>query len=334
MAPLPLRVRLFGALIRRLSVVRLTDEQVVARQSQGLGHNPVLDRFFGGLAKGVDVTNTSTQTPDGSVDLRVYRPTGAERLPLVVFFHGGGWVGGDLDGYDWLASQMTLGAQVVVVSVAYRLAPTHRWPGPVDDCYAALLDAVARSEEWNADASRLAVVGDSAGGNLAAVVALKARDEGGPRIAFQGLTYPSTDMLSDAPSFTENAHAPILDRARPRPTRSTTCRTRPTGPTPTPHPRGLRTTPDSRQRWCRWPSTTRCAAWACATPRSSATPACPSAPPPTSANRTASCPSPASATARPKPWPNSPPNYAPTWRSRGLTSPLGEGSSVSRRGGR
>lgn len=213
MAPLPLRVRLLGAVLRRFSVVRLTDEQVVARQSQGLGHNPVLDRLFGGLAGGVDVTNTSTQTPDGPVGLRVYRPTGAGRLPLVVFFHGGGWVGGDLDGYDWLASQMALGAQVVVVSVDYRLAPTHRWPGPVDDCYAAMLDAVARSEEWNADASRLAVVGDSAGGNLAAVVALKARDEGGPRIAFQGLIYPSTDMLSDAPSFTENAHAPILDRA-------------------------------------------------------------------------------------------------------------------------
>jgi acetyl esterase/lipase len=104
-------------------------------------------------------------------------------------------------------------AGVVVASVDYRLAPTHRWPAAAEDCYAALVDLVGRSAELGVDPDRLAVMGDSAGGNLSAVVALMARDRSGPRIAFQGLLYPATDLTLSSPSVAENAHAPILTRA-------------------------------------------------------------------------------------------------------------------------
>jgi acetyl esterase len=101
----------------------------------------------------------------------------------------------------------------VVVSVDYRLAPTHRWPAGPEDCYAALCDVVARAAEFGADPDRVAVMGDSAGGNLSAVVALMARDRTGPRIAFQGLVYPATDLSLSSPSIDENADAPVLTKA-------------------------------------------------------------------------------------------------------------------------
>ena len=125
----------------------------------------------------------------------------------------GGFVSGDLDGYDWIGGTIARPARAVVVSVDYRLAPTHRWPVPVEDCWAALLDVVERADEWQADGPRLAVVGDSAGGNLAAVLTLMPRDHGGPRISMQWLIYPSTDMDSESPSMVANADAPVLTQA-------------------------------------------------------------------------------------------------------------------------
>ena len=100
-----------------------------------------------------------------------------------------------------------------MVSVDYRLAPAHRWPAAAEDCYAALCDVVTRASEFGADPDRVAVMGDSAGGNLSAVVALMARDRNGPRIAFQGLVYPATDLTLSSPSIDENADAPVLTRA-------------------------------------------------------------------------------------------------------------------------
>ncbi len=150
--------------------------------------------------------------PAGPIPIRVYRPTAGESAPpVVVYIHGGGWVVGDLDTYDGIARRHVVGTGAVVVSVDYRLAPEHPYPAAVEDAWAATRWVAAHAGELGVDADRLAVAGDSAGGNLAAVVSLLARDAGGPPILFQLLWYPSTTFDTSLPSFTENAHAPILD---------------------------------------------------------------------------------------------------------------------------
>jgi acetyl esterase/lipase len=128
----------------------------------------------------------------------------------VLFIHGGGWSIGDLDTYDGDARNHAVGAGAVVVSVDYRLAPEHPYPAAVEDAWAATQWVAAHAGELGADPDRLAVVGDSAGGNLAAVVAQLARDAGGPAIRFQLLWYPATTWDTSLPSFTENANAPLM----------------------------------------------------------------------------------------------------------------------------
>ncbi|HJT91206.1 MAG TPA: alpha/beta hydrolase [Mycobacterium sp.] len=151
--------------------------------------------------------------PAGPIPVRVYWPpaSGAGALPVVVFIHGGGWSVGDLDTYDGTARDHAVGAGAVVVSVDYRLAPEHPYPAAVEDAWAATQWVAEHAGELGADPDRLAIVGDSAGGNLAAVVSQLARDAGGPRIGFQLLWYPATTWDTSLPSFTENANAPILD---------------------------------------------------------------------------------------------------------------------------
>jgi acetyl esterase/lipase len=150
--------------------------------------------------------------PSGPVPIRLYWPPESDATPppVVMFFHGGGWVVGDLDTYDGDARRHAVGAGALVVSVDYRLAPEHPYPAAVDDVWAATQWVAAHGEELGADPSRLAVAGDSAGGNLAAVVAQLARDTAGLPITFQLLWYPATTWDSSLPSFTENADAPIL----------------------------------------------------------------------------------------------------------------------------
>jgi acetyl esterase len=153
--------------------------------------------------------------PAGPIPIRVYRPPmdSEATLPVVVFVHGGGWSVGDLDTYDGDARNHAVGAGAVVVSVDYRLAPEHPYPAAVEDAWAATQWAAAHAEELGADPARLAVAGDSAGGNLAAVVAQLARDAGGPPIRFQLLWYPATTWDTSLPSFAENANAPLLDHS-------------------------------------------------------------------------------------------------------------------------
>lgn len=150
--------------------------------------------------------------PAGPIPVRVYRPPTADgaRLPVVVFIHGGGWALGDLDSYDGTARQHAVGADAVVVSVGYRLAPEHPYPAAVDDVWAATQWAAANAAELGVDTDRMAVAGDSAGGNLSAVVAQLARDAAGPALRFQLLWYPATTWDTSLPSFRENAKAPIL----------------------------------------------------------------------------------------------------------------------------
>lgn len=133
----------------------------------------------------------------GAVPLRLYRPAGSgtgQVLPVLVFFHGGGWVIGDLETHDTLCRHLASGSGCAVVAVDYRLAPEHPFPAAVEDAVAATRWVRQHAAELALDPRRIAVGGDSAGGNLAAVVALTARDEGEPSLAFQLLLYPSTDQ--------------------------------------------------------------------------------------------------------------------------------------------
>jgi acetyl esterase/lipase len=216
MTRLDLRVRLLGRAMRAAGVsIATMDSQLVARmQERGLDHNPLTDFLFGGVARSATLSDGVAAGGAGSIPIRVYRPkrTVEGPLPLVINFHGGGWILGSLDHTDWLCSNVAADVGVVV-SIGYRLAPTHPWPAAADDCYAALLDIAARAAEFGADAQTLAVMGDSAGGNLAAVVALMARDRSGPPIRFQALIYPATDLTWSSPSVEENADAPILTKA-------------------------------------------------------------------------------------------------------------------------
>jgi acetyl esterase len=148
--------------------------------------------------------------PGGDIPVRVYRPESETPLPVVVYFHGGGFVIGDISTHDTTCQRLAAGVPAVVVSVDYRLAPEHRFPAAVEDCDAATAWVAAHAAELGGDPARLAVAGDSAGGNLAAVVARHARDAGGPAIAFQLLVYPATDMTGSLPSHTENGKGYLL----------------------------------------------------------------------------------------------------------------------------
>jgi acetyl esterase len=144
--------------------------------------------------------------PAGTLRVRVYTPTGRGPFPLVVFFHGGGWVLGDLNTHDPMCRALCAGAESVVVSVDYRLSPEHRFPAALDDALATTRWAAAHAEEVGGDPARIAVAGDSAGGSLATATALRARDEGGPALRGQLLIYPVLGYHTPpTPSYIENA---------------------------------------------------------------------------------------------------------------------------------
>ena len=149
------------------------------------------------------------------IPVRLYRPHGvpdSTALPALVFFHGGGWVIGDLETHDVLCRQLTAGAGISVVNVDYRLAPEYRFPAATDDAWAATRWVAAHAAELGIDAGRLAVGGDSAGGNLAAVVALLARDHGAPSLALQVLIYPVTEVGTESQSYADFAEGFMLTR--------------------------------------------------------------------------------------------------------------------------
>lgn len=140
------------------------------------------------------VTNLKIDTPCGDLPIRIYYPAQAPLLPVLVYYHGGGWVLGSLDSHDSVVRELAAAANCIVVSVDYRLAPEHRFPAAVHDCIFAARWVHAHATELGADSHRVAVGGDSAGGNLAAVVALSLRDSGGPPLAGQLLVYPVTRL--------------------------------------------------------------------------------------------------------------------------------------------
>jgi acetyl esterase len=161
------------------------------------------------------VVNLKAQGPRGNIPLRNYTPVaaGGEPLPTLIYYHGGGYVIGDLETHDGLCRLFANEASVRVIAVDYRLAPEHKFPAAVDDAYAALEWIEANASELGVDANRLAVGGDSAGGCLAAVVAQMAKERGGPKLVFQMLLFPVTEVGSGTQSMRENASGYFLEKA-------------------------------------------------------------------------------------------------------------------------
>jgi acetyl esterase len=148
----------------------------------------------------------------GEITVRVYTPVGAAPHPGLVFYHGGGWVIGDLDTHDGICRSLANAADCAVASVDYRMGPEHRYPVAAEDAYAAYRWVRDGASRLGIDSARVAVGGDSAGGNLAAVVSLMARDRATPLPVFQLLIYPVTDHDLDTPSYHENATGYVLTR--------------------------------------------------------------------------------------------------------------------------
>jgi acetyl esterase len=149
----------------------------------------------------------------GGIRVRLYRPQLARPpMPALVYFHGGGWVVGSIDTHDPVAAALAVDLKGLVVSVDYRLAPEHPFPAGLEDCFAATRYVAAEAGTLGVDPARIAVGGDSAGGTLAAGVAMLARDRGGPKLAFQLLNYPVTDCNLNTLSYIELADGPLLRR--------------------------------------------------------------------------------------------------------------------------
>ncbi len=212
---MPWRTRLFAALYDRtgaLDVEGCDLDQIKAARRLVPPMVPPFTWVTGALPRTVGVTTSQLVARDGHrIPLRVYRPArGTGPLPVVVFFHGGGWVLGNVRGYDALCGFLADSVEALVVSVDYRLAPEFVAPQAALDCVDAVRWTQAGVAPLGGDPTRIAVCGDSAGGNLSAIACQVLRDEGGPTISHQALLYPGVDGTQSFPSMRENAHAPIL----------------------------------------------------------------------------------------------------------------------------
>jgi acetyl esterase len=162
---------------------------------------------------GVSIRDLSIAGPGGTLPLRVYTPRGDGPLPLVLFFHGGGWVIGSLDSAEAACSKIAAAARAVVISVDYRLAPEHPFPAAIDDSFAALEWTSANGKSLGGDPAHIGLAGFSAGANLAAATALMARDRKGPRLSCQALVYPAVNLCAlDTASFRSFSDGYALSR--------------------------------------------------------------------------------------------------------------------------
>jgi len=159
-----------------------------------------------------NVVNRTLPGPGGEIPVRIYTPQAKGPLPALVYFHGGGWVIGNLDSHDGVCRALANKGGCVVVSVDYRLAPEHKFPAAAEDAYAAAKWVAENAAALGIDAARVAIGGDSAGGNLTAVVALMARDRGAPALVYQLLIYPVTDAACDTASYRDNADGYLLTK--------------------------------------------------------------------------------------------------------------------------
>jgi acetyl esterase len=188
----------------------LLDQMAAANQPAFHSQSPVdarkaMEAMLNVLGPGPEVHKVEDRKipgPVSEIPIRIYTPAGKPN-GILVYFHGGGWVVGDLASHDYVCRVFATETGCTVVAIDYRLAPEHKFPAGPDDCYAATQWVAKNAGSLGSDADHIAVGGDSAGGNLAAVVSLMARDRGGPRIRHQMLIYPVTDAAMDTPSYKE-----------------------------------------------------------------------------------------------------------------------------------
>ena len=158
-----------------------------------------------------EITNLSIPGEGGAISIRLYHPSRKQPLPMLIYFHPGGYVKGDIESHDPLYRAMANSAEVIVIAVDYRLAPEHPYPAALEDGYSALKWAEEHGRDYGGDPKRIAVGGESSGGNLAAALAILARDRGGPHICYQALIYPPLDYTNSLPSHKEFREGYLLD---------------------------------------------------------------------------------------------------------------------------
>lgn len=203
-----LKMRLFLWMMDRM--LKKPIHQTDPSDFRSMRTSPATRRFMQGALIPVETRDQSIPSRGGPLPVRIYQPAPADGVPLIVFYHGGGWVIGDLDGHDNLCRRLCRDNGALVISVDYRLAPEHKFPAAVEDAYDALLWAAAHAADLGADPDAIFLAGDSAGGNLAAVAALLARDQNGPAITGQILIYPSVDSSRLYPSKERQADGPVM----------------------------------------------------------------------------------------------------------------------------
>jgi acetyl esterase len=198
------------ALIASLVGLKPVEQMTVQEMREGMEERA---RLTGGEPQPVDqVLSNEVPGPAGPIPVRIYVPAGSGPKPALVYFHGGGWARGSLQTHDILCRALANGGACIVVSVDYRMAPEHTFPAAIEDSLAATRWVAEHAEQIGIDPTRLAVGGDSAGGNLAAAVALVLRDEGRPALVHQLLIYPVTDYNFETRSYLDNAEGYNLTR--------------------------------------------------------------------------------------------------------------------------
>jgi acetyl esterase len=204
-----------AALLDRLEASGAPSPESLPLEEARRGATSLLRELGGEPEPVARIDDVEIPGPAGPIPIRIYDPGTSADRPCLVYFHGGGWVLCDLDSHDSVARALARRSGAVIVSVGYRLGPEHRFPAAVEDAYAATAWVAANASRFGIDVHRLAVGGDSAGGNLATVVALRSRDENGPALALQALIYPVTNLASfDTASYGEFADGHNLTRGR------------------------------------------------------------------------------------------------------------------------
>lgn len=214
--PLAPGMRRLGKLLRMTNGDGEGEQSIadVERSQRPLPANVLTSLLIGKTQPGVVSEDRVVHSSGHDFRVRIYTPElQTQPAPLIVNYHGGGWVVGDLRTADWMASSISSLVGAVVVSVEYRLAPQYPFPAALEDCYTAVEWAVGRATELGADPARMAIMGESAGGNLAAAVALTLRERSGPKLRHQSLIYPVLDGAADSDSYRVNAREVILTAA-------------------------------------------------------------------------------------------------------------------------
>ena len=199
-----------AAFLDRLKALNLPEAWDIGPAARYGGHAEV--DLAGPIESGVRIDHRYITSPTADLPIRIYTPEGTGTFNALVYFHGGGWVFGHIDRYDAQMVSLAKKTNSVVISVNYQKSPEHKFPIPHDDCYATLKWVAAHGEYLNINVSKIGVGGDSAGGNLASGVALRARDEGKIKLAYQLLIYPCNGMDFEAASYINNAQGYGLTR--------------------------------------------------------------------------------------------------------------------------